>query len=338
MKRFVSYLYTYERGIKGKNIGFIKTDIRNTACRMEIHIRGLGRYEGQGRVYMLTIGEEGVEIGEIAMKSGAGSAYISCALEDFMQSGQEFDDMVGVAMKFGRQYYALSCWKDVDGEDYVQGTFRVREAHEPELLQSETPQSETHQPEVHQPEERQSKEEQELILPEPQTTSDMKTATPTDEPLNQKEQPEEQQILQEEPQRTAENVSEIRQDNDDEKINQEYTNGKDMEMTEKTSDIKKIDVNAIHSLPKRNWYLCNNSFLIHGYLNYRYLILKKVMEEGREKLYLGVPGIYEKPERVMATLFGFPEFLDEKKIQQGFMDESDVAEGTFGYWLCLLDT
>lgn len=314
MKRFVSYLYTYERGIKGKNIGFIKTDIRNTACRMEIHIRGLGRYEGQGRVYMLTVDGEGVEIGEIAMKSGVGSVCISCALEDFMQSGQQFDDMAGVAMKFERQYYALSCWKDVDGEDYVQGTFRVREVHEPETYQQETYQSEIHQPEDHQPEECQPKDEQKLFLAE------------------------EQQILPEAPQKPAENDSEIRQNNEEEKINQEYINGKDMEMTEKTSVIKKIDVNAIHSLPKRNWYLCNNSFLIHGYLNYRYLILKKVMEEGREKLYLGVPGIYEKPERVMATLFGFPEFLDEKKIQQGFMDESDVAEGTFGYWLCLLDT
>ena len=100
--------------------------------------------------------------------------------------------------------------------------------------------------------------------------------------------------------------------------------GQQCPMQEQES-IRRIDLSDIKKLPSRNWYLCSNSFLLHGFFNYHYLIIKKVSREGKEKYYLGVPGIYEKPERVMATLFGFPEF-----------ERAEGAPG-FGYWLCLLD-
>jgi hypothetical protein len=74
---------------------------------------------------------------------------------------------------------------------------------------------------------------------------------------------------------------------------------------------RRIDISDIRRLPKKNWYLCNNSFLIHGFFNYRYLVLVEMEENGGRKMYLGVPGIYEKPERMMAMLFGFPDFLPE---------------------------
>lgn len=71
---------------------------------------------------------------------------------------------------------------------------------------------------------------------------------------------------------------------------------------------RKISLTDIRSLPSPNWHLCNNSFLVHGFFNYHYLVLKTQMEADGEKLYLGVPGIFEKQEAVMALLFGFPEF------------------------------
>jgi hypothetical protein len=74
---------------------------------------------------------------------------------------------------------------------------------------------------------------------------------------------------------------------------------------------RRIDISDIRRLPKKNWYLCNNSFLIHGFFNYRYLVLVEMEENGGRKMYLGVPGVYEKPERMMAMLFGFPDFLPE---------------------------
>ncbi|MDE7017859.1 MAG: IpaC/SipC family type III secretion system effector [Lachnospiraceae bacterium] len=66
-------------------------------------------------------------------------------------------------------------------------------------------------------------------------------------------------------------------------------------------------------------HLVNNSFLLHGFYNYRYLIL------GREKgFYLGVPGVFYEREKMVALMFGFEAFECEG---------GDVEEGKFGYYL-----
>ena len=105
---------------------------------------------------------------------------------------------------------------------------------------------------------------------------------------------------------------------------------------------QKMELNAIKNLPSPNWYLCNNRFLVHGFFNYGYLVLKKTTEVDGEKTYLGVPGIYEKPEMVMATLFGFPEFQTlQKEVSEAKMEEiisvpaprqMELKQGPFGCW------
>ena len=96
---------------------------------------------------------------------------------------------------------------------------------------------------------------------------------------------------------------------------------------------RRIELTDIRSLPRRNWYLSNNRFVVHGFFNYHYLLLKTVkLPEGRKR-YIGVPGIYEQPERMMALLFGFPEFeLSEEAKRSRPQPDTDLT-GTFGYWM-----
>ena len=102
----------------------------------------------------------------------------------------------------------------------------------------------------------------------------------------------------------------------------------DMSATSSSPTItyKKIAITDIHSLPKPNWYLCNNSFLIHGFFNYHYLILKTIESKEKTQRFLGVPGVYEHPERMMALLFGFPTF------EPAQADDVPLS-GVFGYWM-----
>ncbi len=66
-------------------------------------------------------------------------------------------------------------------------------------------------------------------------------------------------------------------------------------------------------------HLVNNSFLLHGFYNYRYVIL------GKEEDYcLGVPGVYYEREKMVALMFGFEAFECENGI---------AKEGDFGYYL-----
>lgn len=62
-------------------------------------------------------------------------------------------------------------------------------------------------------------------------------------------------------------------------------------------------------------HLANNSFLLHGFYNYRHLILGKeyrikAEESGKkeEVFYLGVPGVFYEREKMVALMFGFEVF------------------------------
>lgn len=86
----------------------------------------------------------------------------------------------------------------------------------------------------------------------------------------------------------------------------------------------KIKPHDLARFPRRYWVLGNNSFLLHGYYNYRYLILGKVGDGDETQYIIGVPGVYHGNEKVMASMFGFTDFMRAS--------EGDQPGGKFGYW------
>lgn len=90
-------------------------------------------------------------------------------------------------------------------------------------------------------------------------------------------------------------------------------------------EILSIKPQDIGLLPREIWVYGNNSFLLHGYYNYRHLILARLSDSGGKIRYLlGVPGHYFSNEKYIASMFGFPHFVLAKKQP----DE----DGRFGYW------
>ena len=83
----------------------------------------------------------------------------------------------------------------------------------------------------------------------------------------------------------------------------------------------KIDLKDLENLPKENWVLGNNSFLLHGYYNFRYLLLARLKEN---EYILGIPGMYHNKEQFMASMFGFDSFKTVIPCKQ--------KTGQFGYW------
>lgn len=84
-------------------------------------------------------------------------------------------------------------------------------------------------------------------------------------------------------------------------------------------------------------HLVNNSFLLHGFYNYRYVILGRAensigglsqrgnTETSPEREYfLGVPGVFYEREKMVALMFGFEAFECEG---------GDPKPGDFGYYL-----
>ena len=71
--------------------------------------------------------------------------------------------------------------------------------------------------------------------------------------------------------------------------------------------------------------IAGNSFLLHGYYNFRHILFGRVRDNlDNTKYFIGVPGMYCNRERYMASMFGFNNF---KKSHR-----SDYSNPYFGYW------
>lgn len=297
MKRFITYVYVYENGIKGKNAGFIKAEIRDGKIRMEMQLRNLGRYQGRAGIDLIVPepnNNAGMRLpfGKVEFHHGIANASLEDDEAHIAGSNYDFSQVVGVRMDLDETHYLASCWvehaeqymlhpgrnKTDDGPSQKKAATIVQKVERKilEERRQEEKQSQEQQPQERQPQEQQPQEQQ-----------------------PQEKQPQEQQPQEKQPQST---------------------------------EVRRIDISDIHKFPKQNWYLCNNSFLIHGFFNYHYLVVKKITEDAQNKYYLGVPGVYDKPERMMALLFGFPEFEPAQQEKS-----KETASENFGYWYCLLD-
>lgn len=87
-----------------------------------------------------------------------------------------------------------------------------------------------------------------------------------------------------------------------------------------------LDLRDLHLLREGESKLSHNSFLLHGYYNYRHLILGKDQKVGRQNemcYYLGVPGVFYEKEKMAAVMFGF----------EAFECKGAVTIGKYGYYL-----
>ena len=92
--------------------------------------------------------------------------------------------------------------------------------------------------------------------------------------------------------------------------------------------VKKIQRSDLSILPRKFWHLANNSFLLHGCRNYGHLLL---IEEN-ERLWLGVPGIYDPHEARAADLFGFPRFTRSYAAAADLSENERNDSSDFGHW------
>jgi len=86
----------------------------------------------------------------------------------------------------------------------------------------------------------------------------------------------------------------------------------------------KIQLQDFLLLPDCYYSLTQNSFLLHGYMNYGYLILGCIQKKQRTEFYLGVPGNYYEQEKQAARMYGFTYFDGSREISR---------DGDFGFYM-----
>ena len=323
MKRFVTYLYEYDRTIRGRNVGFIRNDIRNDRCLMDIHIRGLERIKEKAPIYLIVRDGEcvGIPAGEIVLSQGIGNAFLELPGNHIGKTNYNSGDIQAVIVRYGNGKMLLGSYVQHPASDLLSGTFTKWEAQ----AIPESPE------------------------PDPNATRGENDDSDSIRPVS------EVQRGQYDDSGSIRPVSDVqRGQNDDfdstrpDALSQQGTAAPTEEKLCPPT-YKRIAITDIRSFPAQNWHLCSNSFLVHGFFCYHYLILKTVNAPNSTQIYLGVPGIYASQERMMALLFGFNDFeVDTDHITQAdsnhdtFLNDDTTdamqpSEGTFGYWLCQLE-
>ena len=384
MKRFVTYLYEYDRTIRGRNVGFIRNDIRNDRCLMDIHIRGLERIKEKAPIYLIVRDGEcvGIPAGEIVISQGIGNAFLELPGNHIGKTNYNSGDIQALIVRYGNGKMLLGSYVQHPASDLLSGTFTKWEAQaipespepDPNATRGENDDSGSIRPVSEIP--RGENDDSDSIRPASEIprgqNDDSGSIRPVSEiPRGQNDDSGSIRPVCEIPRGQNDDsgsirpVSEIpRGENDDsgsirpDALSQQSTEAHAEEKLCPPT-YKRIAITDIRSLPSRNWHLCSNSFLVHGFFCYHYLVLKTVNAPDGTQIYLGVPGIYASQERMMALLFGFNDFeVDTDHITQvdcsptekaqtdlnhdpslsdAVADTLQPSEGTFGYWLCQLE-
>ena len=130
MKRFVTYLYEYDRTIRGRNVGFIRNDIRNDCCRMEIHIRGLERIKEKAPIFIIVRDSEciGIPAGEVVISQGVGNACLELRGNRIGKTDYSVNNIQAVIVRYNGGKMLMGCYVQHPAGDLLSGTFTKWEA------------------------------------------------------------------------------------------------------------------------------------------------------------------------------------------------------------------
>ena len=123
-QRFVSYIYSYPGGVKDKNVGFAKVEVRSGEMRLNINLRGV--YTDTPRmfgVHMLIDRDDAIpgryrlmKVGDCLVNNGMASYAGIFNAGNIENSGYTSSDICGIAVanKGDRYYMMFSMWEDYD--------------------------------------------------------------------------------------------------------------------------------------------------------------------------------------------------------------------------------
>lgn len=316
-QRFVTYINLYEGNSKIKSVGFAKIESRAKACDMEIHMRGTG-YTGIACPVYLFVRENdrmlGISIGKIPLTGGSGDSRFSLDGENIGGSGYSLGKICGFLIFVTDKIMFASQWDEK--EIRRDGFTLLEEVNHPE---ENEPERELQRIEEVEPEREQPKAEEPAPEPERELQAEDGIGLTNE------------QLIFGESIQATEAAAQPAEQPWAMKWQFMLENYPVMTPFEGEDGILciRMELKDLRLLPKRYWYLGNNSFLLHGFFNYRYIILGAMKQKKQKRWFLGVPGVFQSQEKVMAAIFGFPEYKSEKISEQN--------TGQFGYWYRFLE-
>lgn len=287
MKRWIRYLYEYDQGKKLRNVGFVKVEQGEGECAVHIHGKGL-HMQGENRLNLYLFYEEneeciGIWQGTAENVDPAINYRLYYTKEDTGKT-ENFEKIRGIVLLSEAGRRYAAVWDDKPAHVEAMRIWKEEPRQEEVTRQEEEPE--------------QVEPARQETEPKPKESARQEIEVEQEEIGEREIEPEQEDVVEREIEpEQEENLSRIH--------------------------CVKIQRRDLARLPRCEWKLANNSFLLHGCYNYRHLAFL----EYKDQLWLGVPGVYHPQEARAAEAMGFPEFIYRKDT-----DASSEEEEDFGYW------
>ena len=358
-KRWISYIYYYEKNVKKNNIGYVRVETRGEMTKLTLHINVLSVVEPMN-VYMLYKNhennmDEGIKIGTILMDKGVGHGVYSTRTFNIMETGLAVNNIRGIMVFHNKDRFYASAWDDneIDIEKFMVYSepeiIPEKEIYGDKIYENEAAENEVISEKLQEISEMYEIPEISKIMKTPETTEEpeMPKMLETPEELRMPEMPETAEELRmsempiypeltETGDKNVEIIPELAAAHDRtesqlviaaENVLKIYPYMYPFEDDDIEACVR-IEPKDIENLPINTWIIANNSFLLKGYYGYRHLIFFKIGKENPRYM-IGVPGINHNRDNFLANMFGFRLFRPIKKTKD--------VRGEYGYWCIAVD-
>jgi hypothetical protein len=364
-RRFIAYVYDYENGKKGSNCGFIKVEVKDQQCSVEVHLHCQGLPEDIGcKVYGFTR-KDGLINGILLDNCETEKEVVECLITtdamNMNSSGVSIGKMGGMIIVTDTGGFFGTEWDD---QPIRPENFRElkpipaaeKNAQSPDVPANETSKnsSASNMPNADLIIDRSSD-----MANSPATATIQEFSIPDEAADNAQTivyNPNENNIEAAVPTVPSKSMEASLPDNISENTDTPTFTPHDESEQESASPIVsekiksqasvtpkpaatfspfsdgelaaawKIHLNDLKRFPRHYCALRNNRFLQYGHYNFGYLLLG---QRNNGQYILGVPGVYNQQERFMANMFGFPYFKESSYIE--------IPKMRGGYWYRLID-
>lgn len=313
----VSYLYRYDKGIKGKNTGYARIERNDRRCRVTIRLQDTVSVSPS--VFFFIQNEGGMQripAGKLARNGSGFAGRVETPVDRMAGSEYAFDRIDGIYLSGPENVFYATTWKDITvsgaaPEKEADGWKAEddRDAGNRSDAGSGSEESRPQAVNTASTEIRQESERAEPVQRRQDALDDALQAATGLEEASSAEAP------------SVEACSRRERPDFGERMLSVFPKMYPFEIDE-MGECVRIDLKDIGNLPVAYWSLAGNPFLLRGYYCYRHLIFACI---GRQEYAVGVPGIYSEENSKWAKECRMLRFQPLSKVKD--------RHGAFGYWL-----
>lgn len=313
----VSYLYRYDKGIKGKNTGYARIERNDRRCRVTIRLQDTVSVSPS--VFFFIQNEGGMQripAGKLARNGSGFAGRVETPVDRMVGSEYAFDRIDGIYLSGPENVFYATTWKDIT----VSGAAPEKEAdgwkaeddRDAGNRSDAGSGSEESRPQAVNTASTEIRQESERAEPVQRRQDALDDALQAATGLEEASSAEASSV---------EACSRRERPDFGERMLSVFPKMYPFEIDE-MGECVRIDLKDIGNLPVAYWSLAGNPFLLRGYYCYRHLIFACI---GRQEYAVGVPGIYSEENSKWAKECRMLRFQPLSKVKD--------RHGAFGYWL-----